>query len=310
MSIVSPLSGSSNVSLVENIKTCDLIKLYQKLRIDISADLQKIKKISLYHCDDSDLYFFYPCITGSEKFYEQLQKFDWYYLDDKKEYEYASKFIKNFDLVLEAGCGKGAFAKKISSKNFVGLEFSSKASELANEQGLHVLNESIELHVSNNFEKYDVVCAFQVLEHIDKITSFIQSCLDCLKPNGLLIFSVPSFDSFSRYTPNFSLDMPPHHVTRWTDKALNNLEQYFDVELLEIIHEPLQLAHRQMYLQALLRRTLKNIFNFPIKNIDLSWRNSIISLIGKGLTKILDQGLSDPIFSPRGISVLAIYKKR
>ena len=141
------------------------------------------------------------------------------------------------------------------------------------------------------------------------INSFIKSSIRCLKPNGLLILSVPSFDSFSRYTTNFSLDMPPHHVTRWTDKALSNLVKYFDIELLEIIHEPLQLAHRQMYVQAILRRSLINFSKQKVKNIDFSCNNSIVSLIGKGLSKIFLQGLGDPIFSPRGISVLAVYRK-
>ena len=55
MAIISPLSGSSNISLVESIRTSDLIKTYQKLQIDISVDLQNIKKISLYDEDTSIL---------------------------------------------------------------------------------------------------------------------------------------------------------------------------------------------------------------------------------------------------------------
>ena len=309
MAVLSPLTKSSNVYLVEIIRTDDLVKIYKKFQLDIKKEFQGIKEIGLYHCHESDLYFFYPSICGSEKFYEHMQSFDWYYLDDKNEYEYASKFIKESDSVLEIGCGKGAFARKISAKKYTGLEFSQKASETATALGLTVLNQSIQVHESNHSEEYDVVCAFQVLEHVSDINSFIKSSIRCLKPNGLLILSVPSFDSFSRYTTNFSLDMPPHHVTRWTDKALSNLVKYFDIELLEIIHEPLQLAHRQMYVQAILRRSLINFSKQKVKNIDFSCNNSIVSLIGKGLSKIFLQGLGDPIFSPRGISVLAVYRK-
>ncbi|TYQ25776.1 class I SAM-dependent methyltransferase [Pseudanabaena sp. UWO310] len=309
MDVLSPLTKSSNVSLVEIIKTVDLVKIYKQFQFDITEELQGIQEIGLYHCDESDLYFFYPSICGSEKFYDHMQSFDWYYLDDKNEYEYASKFIRESDSVLEIGCGKGAFASKMSAKKYIGLEFSRKASKTATALGITVLNQSIQVHESNHSEEYDVVCSFQVLEHVSNIDSFIKSSLRCLKPNGLLIFSVPSFDSFSRYTTNFSLDMPPHHVTRWTDKALSSLVKYFDIELLEILHEPLQLAHRQMYIQAILRRSLTDSFKQKVKNIDFTWNNSIVSFIGKGLNKILAQGLSDPIFSPRGISVLAVYRK-
>ena len=309
MNIVSPLAKHSNVSLVEIVRTDDLIKIYKQFKFDISLEFKEIREVALYHCNESDLYFFYPPVTGSETFYDHMQEFDWYYLDNKNEYEYASKFIKESDSILEIGCGKGAFARNISTKKYVGLEFSQKAIKTATAQGLTVLNESIQFHASDHIEEYDAVCAFQVLEHIADIDLFIQSSLCCLKSNGLLILSVPSFDSFSRYTPNFSLDMPPHHVTRWTDKALSNLVKYFDIELLEILHEPLQLAHRQMYVQAILRRSLVNSLEQKVKNIDFSWNNSIVSLIGKCLDKIFSQGLSDPIFSPRGISVLAVYRK-
>lgn len=309
MSVLSPLTKCSNVSLVEIVRTCDLIKIYKQFQFDISSEFQEIEEVSLYHCNESDLYFFYPAITGSEIFYDRMQKFDWYYLDDKNEYKYASKFIKESDSIIEIGCGKGAFARKISTEKYIGLEFSQKASKTATERGLTVLNESIQVHANSHIEEYDIVCAFQVLEHVADIHSFIKSSLRCLKLGGLLIFSVPSFDSFSRYTTNFSLDMPPHHVTRWTDKALSNLVKYFDIELVEIIHEPLQLAHRQMYVQAILRKILRGSLSQGVKNIDFSWNNSIVSFIGKGLSKILSQGLSDPIFLPRGISVLAVYRK-
>ena len=309
MDVLSPLTKASNVSLVEIIRTDDLVKIYKKFQFDIKEEFQGIQKIGLYHCHESDLFFFHPPICGSEKFYDHMQSFDWYYLDDKNEYEYASKFIKESDAILEIGCGKGAFAKRILAKKYIGLEFSQKAITTATASGLTVFKQSIQIHEFNHSEEYDVVCAFQVLEHVSDINSFIKSSIRCLKPNGLLILSVPSFDSFSRYTTNFSLDMPPHHVTRWTDKALSSLARYFDIEFIEIIHEPLQLAHRQMYVQAMLRRSLANSCEQKIKNIDFSWNNSIVSLMSKALGKILLQGLGDPIFSPRGISVLAVYRK-
>ena len=56
-----------------------------------------------------------------------MQNLEWYYMDEKDEYDYAKNFIKESDLVLEIGCGKGAFAQKISTKKYVGLEFSRKA---------------------------------------------------------------------------------------------------------------------------------------------------------------------------------------
>lgn len=78
MSIVCPLSGSSNVTLIEQINASDLIKMYnQALQADVSKEFGDLKQIGYYHCIDSDLRFFYPMVTGSEKYYEHLQKNPW-----------------------------------------------------------------------------------------------------------------------------------------------------------------------------------------------------------------------------------------
>lgn len=308
--VPSPLNKFSTVSCVETIKTLDLVKLYKKkLNVDILSEFQKIQEIGLYHCQESDLYFFYPTIVGSERFYEHMQQFDWYYLDDKQEYEYASNFIGESDSVLEVGCGKGAFSTKILTEKYTGIEFSHKAAQIAKEQGVKVINESIQEHVIKHRGAYDVVCSFQVLEHVDNINSFIQSSLDCLKTDGLMILSVPSFDSFSKYLSNLSLDMPPHHVTRWTDKALTNITNYFDIELVEIIHEPLQMIHRHMYIKSLLKKSFIATSKGKFKNIDFSWQDLTISLISKILSQVFVHGLDEPIMLPRGISVVAIYRK-
>jgi len=55
MSIVCPLSGSSNVTLIEEINASDLIKMYNKfLKSDISKEFGDLKKIGYYHCIDSE----------------------------------------------------------------------------------------------------------------------------------------------------------------------------------------------------------------------------------------------------------------
>ncbi len=309
MSIVCPLSGSSNVVLVEEIKTADLAKIYNKLIDNVVSEFSKIDKIGLYHCIESDLRFFYPFVTGSENFYEKLQQFKWYYMGEKPEYDYATKHIKALDSVLEIGCGKGAFAKKISTQNYVGLEFSQQAKHLAALNQVSVINESIQDHAAANQAKYDVVCAFQVLEHVADINSFISSSIACLKPGGLLIYSVPSADSFARYVCNFTLDMPPHHVTKWSDRTLKNLTNYFPIENLEIWHEPLQNIHRGFYAKTILQNSLFKIFKKEMKNIDLSLTAKLIDRISGFLGMFFAKGLTSSELLPRGISVTSVYRK-
>ncbi|MBW4682215.1 MAG: class I SAM-dependent methyltransferase [Microcoleus vaginatus WJT46-NPBG5] len=308
--LVCPLSSSSEVVLIEKIKVKDIINIYNKqLKFDVSKEFKSIKEIGFYHCIDSDLRFFFPLMSGSEAFYEKLQKFDWYYMDDKPEYEYAKQFVKDSDVVLEIGSGKGAFLKKLSTRDYVGLEFSKEATNLAAKEGICIKNESIQTHAIENTNTYNVVCAFQVLEHVEEVYSFIESSTRCLKPGGLLIYSVPSVDSYSKYVSNFILDMPPHHVTRWSDQALKNIARYFPLELVEIWHEPLQLLQKKVYAQAVIKNSFFNLFKIPHKNIDNSFRNKIVNVLSKIISPITVNGLTSYELMPRGISVTSVYRK-
>ena len=85
-----PLSGGSRIVLLEKIKTSDLVKMYLKsLSYDIISEYGDVKELYFHHCLDCDLKFFYPMITGSEAYYERMQKLDGYYMDSKHEYGYA-----------------------------------------------------------------------------------------------------------------------------------------------------------------------------------------------------------------------------
>jgi 2-polyprenyl-3-methyl-5-hydroxy-6-metoxy-1,4-benzoquinol methylase len=310
MSIVCPLSGSSNVTLIEQINASDLIKMYnQALQADISKEFGDVKQIGYYHCIDSDLRFFYPMVTGSEKFYEHLQKNPWYYIDDKAEYSYANNFIKESDLVLEIGCGRGAFSQKISTKKYVGLEFSLKAKEIAFSKGIIIENESIESHSVAHPAKYDVVCAFQVLEHISEIRSFIESSIKALKPGGLLIYSLPSADSFLSLITNNFFNMPPHHVSFWSDKSLKHIAEIFGMKIVNIEHEKLAEWDKVSWASSIILESLRNWLGFQSGLLDMSLKYKVLEKISLLTGEILAKGLINPKVLPQGHSVNVVYQK-
>jgi len=310
MSIVCPLSGSSNVTLIEQINASDLIKMYnQALQADISKEFGDVKQIGYYHCIDSDLRFFYPMVTGSEKFYEHLQKNPWYYMDDKAEYSYANNFIKESDLVLEIGCGRGAFSQKISTKKYVGLEFSLKAKEIAFSKGIIIENESIESHSVAHPAKYDVVCAFQVLEHISEIRSFIESSIKALKPGGLLIYSLPSADSFLSLITNNFFNMPPHHVSFWSDKSLKHIAEIFGMKIVNIEHEKLAEWDKVSWASSIILESLRNWLGFQSGLLDMSLKYKVLEKISLLTGEILAKGLINPKVLPQGHSVNVVYQK-
>ena len=112
-----PLCGGYSVIPIETIQIKHLIKQYKRsFGLDISSEFGTLKEIEFRKCITCDLQYYSPAIFGSESFYENLQKNDWYYLDNKPEYSIGSRFIGAGDAVLEVGCGKGAFAKLMRSR--------------------------------------------------------------------------------------------------------------------------------------------------------------------------------------------------
>lgn len=310
MNILCPMSSSSNLVEVERFKTADLIDIYRKtFNIDVEPEFSGISEITLYHCSDSDLIFFSPAITGSEKFYEMLQSQAHYYADDKEEYQYASQWIKPIDKVLEIGCGKATFLNYIKCEEYRGLEFSLAAVEMAREKSCNVSQDTIQTHCKDYSGHYDVVCAFQVLEHVEPIESFIHSSIECLKPGGLLIYSTPSASSFINKIPNFVLDMPPHHVTRWSDLALTNLSRFYGLEFVEIWHEPLQDYHINLYWETIIRDKAYTILGVPFKRIEGKLMNKIVTFLIRGCVKIFPFKFLKARKTTFGHTVVAVYQK-
>ena len=122
MTINCLLCSSNHTKLIDRIQVADLVRCYEKmLGSSIINEFDQYREIEFLECANCDLRFFWPSVTGQEQFYKLLQVFEWYYLDDKDEYDFACRYINKADKVLDIGCGKGAFAKKIKSKAWFNL---------------------------------------------------------------------------------------------------------------------------------------------------------------------------------------------
>ena len=304
MKIKSPLTKLSNTELIKVLNTSFIMDCYKRqLNIDVSRFFRGIKKIQIYKCLDSGYRFYYPfVISGDSKFYEDLEKFSWYYMDWKWEHEIASNLINPKDRVLEIGCGQGSFLKKIQQKgaDCIGLELNENAVLCGQDKKLKILNESIQDHAKKNHERYDIICSFQVVEHITHIKEFIKACVDTLKPGGKLIVSVPNNDSLIFLENKPILNMPPHHMGLWDINSLINIQQFFELELKYIYIEPLQHYH-QGY--------AKNLLNLKLLEKMHNKLGFVANFFQNPLAKIVD--FSVATISPyiNGHTILAVYSK-
>jgi len=261
-----------------------------------------LSEIYLYKCLDTGYKFYYPFnLEGDNQFYKDLQKFSWYYMDWKWEYNEAYKLIKPKEKILEIGCGKGDFIKKLSQAGIssTGLEFNEEAIKKCRDNGLIVSKETIQGHAKNNQTVYSTVCSFQVMEHITEIGEAIKASLAGLKTGGKLIISVPNNDGFLKYDKLNLFNLPPHHMGQWDEYSLKNLEKNFNIKLNKIIFEPLQTYHYRFYYNTMLGNKINKIFGLLGKYINIMLgRISLYLLVHTNLPKKI-----------KGHSIIAIYTK-
>lgn len=291
------LFPSAEAKVIQNITTKSIIDEWSfGYGIDVKKFFNETETIIEYQCSQSGLYFYHPqSIAGDDEFYMKLMKIPWYYLSDKWEYQYALKYLNASMNVLEIGAGNGYFLKSCLHLgcNVTGLELNSKAVELGQLEGLPILEESIEVHGIDKVNYYDAIVSFQVLEHIANPLPFLESTINCLKPGGLLILSVPNSDILFNRRHNI-FNMPPHHMLGWTNSSFISLQALFPLKLIKIAYEPLSKIHFDLHLN-IVQQT-----NFFYRQF-LRWK-----LIKSLVKKILEFGGNKII---KGHTHIAVFKK-
>jgi SAM-dependent methyltransferase len=249
-----PLCSNSNTALQGSVDVTEIASGWRRVHeIDIQKEFGEVSYVELYRCFECSLRFFKPdSVAASPRLYEQLEKREWYYAPRRWEHDAALEDMNGARNGLEIGCGFGAFVARIIEEKkipFEGCEQNPSAVRVGQSKGVPVRLESLEDMARRRPGAYDVVCSFQVLEHVTNPGGFLKSACDLLGPGGKLILGVPnSKSSIVRFLSFF--DAPPHHMSRWSKKVLTRLPKWFPLELVRIAYEPLQESKVEMYVEA------------------------------------------------------------
>jgi 2-polyprenyl-3-methyl-5-hydroxy-6-metoxy-1,4-benzoquinol methylase len=251
-----PLVPNGEVSLVSHLVSPQLVDAYrEQLKVEVIRFFANQSEVAVYQCLQTGYRFFHPFhLAGDGAFYEALQQHEWYYRADKWEYSEAEACLKPGDKVLEVGSGSGTFVRRLTQQGYtcVGLEINEDAVAQAQVAGdIDLRGESLATHAQAHAEQYDLVCGFQVLEHIAEVHSFLTDMIAVLKPGGYLAIAVPNNGSivFSRF-PGMQLrskehitlsimNSPPHHMGLWDEASLRSLANLFSLKVVSVAYEPL-----------------------------------------------------------------------
>ncbi len=137
--------------------------------------------------------------------------------------------------VVDIGSNDGIFLKPLKEKGirFIGIEPAKNIAKIANENNLETLNsyfdQKISKKIENKYGKADLVTAFNVFAHSDKLKDIAKNASDILKGNGVFLFEVQYFlDTLKDLTFD---NIYHEHTNYWT---LTSLLKFFEDSDLKI----------------------------------------------------------------------------
>lgn len=204
--------------------------------------------VTLYSCSNCSFRMFQPAITGSEGFYAGITTKDGgCYSSEKWEFFQAIRDLKNHQShkILDIGGGSGHFLdllrKRLPEAKAAGYEFNVTMAELIRSKGHKVyygqFPESILEEEANG--SFDAVCMFQILEHVSEPVAMLQNVRRLVRPGGLLVIAVPDAAGPVRHFSSALTDIPPHHVSRWSESSFRMGMTRLGFSILRVAYEPL-----------------------------------------------------------------------
>jgi 2-polyprenyl-3-methyl-5-hydroxy-6-metoxy-1,4-benzoquinol methylase len=287
----------------------------RRFDVDVARCFGHTQELLLLRCNGCDLEAFEPPITGDARFYRDMSA--WWDTrmpghDDiahKPTYRRAMQHMKSGDKVLEVGGGTLVIPRHLKAVSYVGLELDPHSVEAAQRQGFDVRPERVEEHARSNQAHYDVVCSFQVIEHIAAPRDFVEACIACLRPGGLMIIACPNNQGFLSLMPDNILNMPPHHVTLLNRRTLEWIAEHWRLQIKNIVEEPLEHSDRRAFARLIwlyaLGRFWRSSGRFALEGRGFRTASRISSAMAR-LTAPLLGSVAAAI---PGHTIMAIYQK-
>jgi SAM-dependent methyltransferase len=205
-------------------------------------------EVAIRRCASCGFQFADPYVAGDSDFYAlAFERAD--YPRDKWDFRRALMALDQHTIqanrVIEVGAGFGYFLDLLCKRPGTAPQI------VATEYGLPALNalksKGYDARACDIREldcaPVDLICAFQVLEHLDRLDALAETFNRLILPGGYAILVVPNLARINFNMANDSLlDMPPNHIGGWTREAFERFGKRAGLDLIEFDTEPHRLA--------------------------------------------------------------------
>ncbi len=240
-----PITGAAPKRLIQTIPV-KLLRMLWKYGggADVSGLFHDIERIRLFE-SPCGLAFFSPAIAGDDAFYRTL--YSRFAIHEKTaevsrerpEYIAAARHVPDGGHVLDVGAGCAGFELHLGHANYTGLDPYAGPEAVA----AGVVREPLDVYADGHPGAYDVVSAFQVMEHTPDPVAFARTLADMVRPGGQLILGVPLWPSPMTQSPKMLINCPPHHLTWWNETSLQALAGVLNLDIVDISRLPPHRRH-------------------------------------------------------------------
>jgi 2-polyprenyl-6-hydroxyphenyl methylase/3-demethylubiquinone-9 3-methyltransferase len=171
--------------------------------------------------------------------------------------------------ILDIGCGGGLVCEALSrmGADVTGIDADSNAIETAKS---HAALSDLNINYENGDaadldQKFDVVCALEIIEHVSDISAFINICASKLKPGGILIMS-----TLNRTKKSYALGIiAAENILGWVPRGTHNWKKF--VKPSEIAAHARQIKLTPHNVTGLIFNPLKNSFELSKTDLDVNY---------------------------------------
>ncbi len=214
----------------------------------LSADLRRLfgeDRVQVRNCDGCGFWFADPFVAGTAEIYNLITAGSELYPSERFEFGVTIESLGPRRLsLLEIGAGDGAFLRAALRTGTAGRAFATEydagaLSALRAIPGVRAEQRSPQQLAAETDERFDAICMFQVLEHLDSLDQVFGALRRLTATGGELFISVPNHASVTTQEELTGFwEMPPNHIGRWTGAAIESVAARHGFHVREHRYEP------------------------------------------------------------------------